>query len=165
MYPILTILPPYNGLLLLLLSRSISLSISNNYTEQRFFSFCVWYFCKTTPHVTSNISVFCLKIDNWVTVQCRDCPHSSYQYYPHPGSLLSAQLVFTPQVSTCATPRTPTVWPPPTPCSSDNPSSTTSRRSLPSPRLWRRENPSLCPVKLRMVGPSPPSTGWFRWEE
>ena len=155
MYPILTI-PPYNCLLLILLS----LSPIKLYTEQRFFSFCVWYFCKIIPHVTSNI-VFCLKIDNWVTVQC---PQSSYlhiisQFFP-----LSSTL-FYPQVSTCASPRTPTVWPPPTRCSSGSPSSTTSRRILRSPRLWRRANPSLCPVKLLTVGPSPLSTGWFRWEE
>lgn len=70
-----------------------------------------------------------------------------------------------PQASICASLRTPTEWRPPTPCSSDNPSSTTSRRSRPSPRLWRRGSPSLYPAKLLTDGQNPPFTGWFRWDD
>ena len=115
------------------------------------------------------------------SVQCACrvlCQSKQYTKY-----FCSHQIFLTPplyfQGSTCASRRTLTASRPPTLCSCGSPSSTTSRRSRPSPRPLRRVSryiyniyniyaistqylqgsPSRCRARLLMVGPNPPSTG------
>ena len=114
MYPI----PILTSLLLLLY-----FSLSNNYWT-KIFQFCVWYFCKTIPHVTRNI---CVLFENW---QLSDSVEIVLSLSISTSIQFCLLNPFTLQVSTCASQKTPMGWQPPTQCLSDNPSWTTSRSEV-----------------------------------